>query len=176
MVLTERLDSESFPGLLRLLMTLGVAMLCATGMRFADASDLASATSAASSTEVSIAPREGGRDERMGLRSSASLGTSRSAVRPHSAGKPSPSAVSEPPRLRLQRNLAPAMTSARSPMRQGLSGGELNREGIVPARRILIRDGTIVLESDGKSQEEAHAHSPAALPNDFVSAEARTLR
>ncbi len=61
-------------------------------------------------------------------------------------------------------------------MKHVLPGGELNREGIVRASRILVRDGTIVLESESKSYGEAGAQmvrSPAPSVEDAMSVEAR---
>ena len=176
---TEGLDSQVGTALLRLLMTLVVAsLLCAGSSGFAQAGELAAAyaPSAASATDVLITPSNGWGDKRTRLRSTVTLGTSRPATHPRLAGKPSPDVASEPPRLRLQRSLAPGMTPAGLTMKHALPGGELNREGIVRASRILVRDGTIVLESESKSYGETGAqivHSPASSVKDPVSVEAR---
>ncbi|MDP3515352.1 MAG: hypothetical protein Q8S20_21625 [Sulfuritalea sp.] len=61
-------------------------------------------------------------------------------------------------------------------MKHALPGGELNREGIVRASRILVRDGTIVLDSESKSYDEAGAQivrSPTPSANDPTSVEAK---
>lgn len=177
MALTEGLNSQVGTALLRSLMTLVVASLsCVGSSRFAEAGDLAAAavSSAASATDVLITPGDGGK--RTGLRSSVTLGMTRPATDPRLAGKPSPDVASEPPRLRLQRSLAPETTPAGLTMKHALPAGELNREGIVRASRILVRDGTIVLESESKSYGETGAQivrPPAPSIKDFVSVEAR---
>lgn len=186
MVPTEGLDSRTGAVLLRLPVALLVAIPGAAFMGFVQAGDLtaAPAASVASATDVLVMPRDGGGDGRTGLRSSVTLGTSRSVTRPRPEGEAvlparSPVAAGEPLRLRLQRSLATETTSAGSSMRRALPGGELNREGIVRAGRILIRGGTIVLESDDKRQEETGAkvdRSPASFPNDLVPAEAWNQR
>ncbi|MCM2307081.1 MAG: hypothetical protein NDI91_06390 [Sulfuritalea sp.] len=177
MALTEGLGSQVGTALLRSLMTLVVAGLsCAGFSKLAQAGDLAAAavSSAASATDVLITPGDGGK--RTGLRSSVTLGASRSATDPRLPGRPSPDVASEPPRLRLQRSLAPEATPAGLTMKHALPGGELNREGIVRASRILVRDGTIVLESESKSYGETGAQivrSPAPSVKDPLSVEAR---
>ena len=173
---TEGLDSRVGTALLRWSITLLGAMLVAASSGFAQAGDLAAAYAPVAATDVSITPSDGGGDKRTRLRSSVTLGTSRPATHPRLAGKSSPDLASEPPRLRLQRSLAPGMTSAGLTMKHALPGGELNREGIVRASRILVRDGTIVLDSESKSYDEAGAQivrSPAPFINDPTSVEAR---
>ncbi|MFH1870684.1 MAG: hypothetical protein ABIK82_12145 [Pseudomonadota bacterium] len=173
---TEGLDSRLGIALLWWFMTLLGAMLGAASSGFAQAGDLAAAYAPVAATDVSIMPSDGGGDKQTRLRSSVTLGTSRPATHPRLAGKPSPDLASEPPRLRLQRSLAAGMTSAGLTMKHALPGGELNREGIVRASRILVRDGTIVLESESKSYGEAGAQmvrSPAPSVEDAMSVEAR---
>lgn len=176
MASTEGLDSRLGTALLQWFITLLGAMLGAAPSGFAQAGVLAAAYAPVAATDVSITPSDGGDDKRTRLRSSVTLGKSPPAAHPRWAGKPSPDLASEPPRLRLQRSLAPGMTSAGLTIKPALPGGELNREGIVRASRILVRDGTIVLESESRSYDEAGAQmvrSPAPSVKDPVSVEAR---
>ncbi|MDP2826798.1 MAG: hypothetical protein Q8O52_29435 [Sulfuritalea sp.] len=86
----------------------------------------------------------------------------------------------EVPTLRPQSSLVVNVPSTEVPKKQTLPDGEINREGIVRARRVQIREGTIVLEGDGKSQEEARIKGPSPVvapsPNESVAAEAETPR
>lgn len=61
----------------------------------------------------------------------------------------------ETPALRLQRSLMVNIPAAGAPAKPTLPGGELNRDGVVRAGRLEIRDGSIFLESDRKTPEDA---------------------
>jgi hypothetical protein len=109
-------------------------------------------------------PGESSGHEWMGLRSSETLAQPRAAGRARLRERPAPDAPGkasavEPPKLRMQSSLATEKPSAGFAKQQVPFAGELNREGIVRASRIGIRDGTIVLEGAGDHPGSAEERS-----------------
>jgi len=163
------MDPNPGCGFLRRAMALiaGAMLVASHGMAQDDASipavqDSSLATSPA--TEVVPSGDRAGGDP-IELRSSVTLGTSRSDARARDKAVPfarRPVVASKSADLRLQRSLVANVPSTEVPKQQALPAGELNRDGIVRATRVQIREGMMVLEGDGKNQQKAAArgHSP----------------
>lgn len=174
-MVTDRMDGSRLAGAVCLVVALvgGAVLAVSNGWAqggAATATDPDASTGMA--TETVVPPRYRLDDESIRLRSSVTLGKPRPPARMRRAEMTTspdrnPVATGGPTEPGLQRSVTATVPSSDLPMKQILPGGELNREGIVPASRARVRDGTIVLEGDRKTKGESAVtlQAPVVAPS-----------